>query len=76
MPGPQILPSAVDRETVDHVMQVVMSREWPVAGAVPSALESMALSLSRVRAADNGALERYVAMEEVTVRCWLSMFQA
>ena len=41
-------------------MQVVMSREWPVAKAVPSALESVALCVtSRARAVDSSALERY-----------------
>ena len=51
-------PSAVDRDTVDHVMQVVLNHDWLVAKAVPSALESVALSLSRVRPPDIGGLER------------------
>ena len=54
----QVLPSAVDRDTVNHVMQVVLNHDWPVAKAVPSALESVALSLSRVRPPDIGGLER------------------
>ena len=40
------------------MMQVVLNHDWPVAKAVPSALESVALSLSRIRPPDIGGLER------------------
>ena len=41
-------------------MQAVLSHDWPAARAVPCALESVALSLSRARTPDSGALERCV----------------
>ena len=47
-------------------MQVVLSRDWPAARAVPCALESVALSLSRARTPDSGALERYVRVGKIT----------